>query len=919
MLVQTAEPGRRRATGEAWSARPRLALGVRVITFVAPIAASVAATSVVNRWLPQTTTTVGRILLIVVLGLIATAVLYVADRAARKLLPLAALLKLSLVFPDHAPSRYRTALRTGTVHQLERRVAEIKANGFADDETEAAEQLLELVAALSVHDRITRGHAERVRAYARLIGEELGLPEHDLERLHWSALLHDVGKLFVPGEILNKPGRLTHEEFEVIKQHPGWGAELCEPLRVWLGDWVDAVGQHHEWWDGHGYPNGLVGEDIALAARIVSVADVFDVITSVRSYKRAEGVVEAREELARCAGTQFEPRVVRAFLAVSLGRLRLLMGPLSSLAHLPGVGRIPLGAISAAASGLVTAGALLVGGVLDRPEPVSAPAPVEEPPPTPRPAADPPTDVTLPEVAPAAEPDPAPAVVTLPPPPPDPPPAAPAAEPGPEPEPAPAVPPAVVPPVPLAPVAVDDTATTLEDTGVVVDVLANDTDPDGDTLTITSTSSPDGTATTDGTTVTYSPAPDTNGTHTVTYTIHDGALTATATITITVTPVNDAPTFTAAADVTVDEDAAPTSATWATGVAAGPADEAGQSLIFTATTADPSLFDVLPAVAPDGTLTFTLAANAWGTTTVDVVLADDGGTSDGGVDTSATVTLTITVAAQPDAPVAGDDAYAIPELTPLVVPAPGVLANDGDEDGDSLSTTLALPPASGGVVVLLPDGSFVYTPLLGFTGEDTFTYTVSDGSLTDTGTVTILVSSTSTATTFYLANTGASVEDWALSPSAPSAASADPDADGNPGLTIKHGDMKLTQTDVEDYQHWRYTTPTDLALTGPVTLSLWSTAEDFDGQDDLDYSIWLQDCAADGTGCATVASTGKVHVDEWNGGVSGWVRRDITIGSVTHTVTAGRMLQLRVMFGHHDLWFATDPSMPSTLTIIQPA
>ena len=146
------------------------------------------------------------------------------------------------------------------------------------------------------------------RAYSRMIGEELNLVPDDLDRLQWAGLLHDVGKLFVPGEILNKPGALTDEEFEIIKQHPGWGAQLCEPLRGWLGDWVDAVGQHHERWDGRGYPSGIAGEEISLAARIVAVADVYDVITSVRSYKPAEGAVDGRAELARCAGTQFDPK-----------------------------------------------------------------------------------------------------------------------------------------------------------------------------------------------------------------------------------------------------------------------------------------------------------------------------------------------------------------------------------------------------------------------------------------------------------------------------------------------------------------------------------------------------------------------------------------------------------------------------------
>ena len=118
-----------------------------------------------------------------------------------------------------------------------------------------------------------------------MIGEELRLGEADLERLHWAGLLHDVGKLFVPSEILNKPGQLTKDEFDVVKQHPGRGAELCEPIRPWLGEWVDAVGQHHERWDGMGYPSGLAAHEISQAGRIVAVADAFDVMTSARSYK----------------------------------------------------------------------------------------------------------------------------------------------------------------------------------------------------------------------------------------------------------------------------------------------------------------------------------------------------------------------------------------------------------------------------------------------------------------------------------------------------------------------------------------------------------------------------------------------------------------------------------------------------------
>src|SRR5262249_31009840 len=158
-----------------------------------------------------------------------------------------------------------------------------------------------------------------------LIGEELGLNRREVDLLNWSALLHDIGKLEIPSEILTKPGQPTEDEWTVLRQHPQLGEDLVAPLRRWLESWADAVRHHHEHWDGGGYPRGLAGQEIPLAGRIVAVADVYDVITSVRSYKKAGGAVEGREEVSRCAGTQFDPRVVRAFLNVSLGRMRMIM------------------------------------------------------------------------------------------------------------------------------------------------------------------------------------------------------------------------------------------------------------------------------------------------------------------------------------------------------------------------------------------------------------------------------------------------------------------------------------------------------------------------------------------------------------------------------------------------------------------
>ena len=150
---------------------------------------------------------------------------------------------------------------------------------------------------------------------------------------------------------------------------------LLEPLRPWLGEWADAASQHHERWDGKGYPFGLAGEQISLSGRIVAVADAFDVMTSVRSYKKAMTPEAARAELLRCAGTQFDANVVRAFLNISVGKLRLVMGPLSWLAQAPALGNVPIGAGAVtAASSLVSVGIAVAAGLTggDDAEPDSA-------------------------------------------------------------------------------------------------------------------------------------------------------------------------------------------------------------------------------------------------------------------------------------------------------------------------------------------------------------------------------------------------------------------------------------------------------------------------------------------------------------------------------------------------------------------
>ena len=199
-----------------------------------------------------------------------------------------------------------------------------------------------------------------MRAYSEIIGEELGLPAADLEKLRWAALVHDVGKMAVSPEILNKPGRPTDEEWQELRNHPTAGARLLAPLEPWLGEWIGAATEHHERVDGKGYPRGLRSWEISLAGKIVAVADAYDCMTSTRSYKKALPPEQARFELSRNSGSQFDPEVVRAFLNVSVGRLHLAGGPLAWLTSLPGVRDVATGLSGAAAS---ASGAVAATGI----------------------------------------------------------------------------------------------------------------------------------------------------------------------------------------------------------------------------------------------------------------------------------------------------------------------------------------------------------------------------------------------------------------------------------------------------------------------------------------------------------------------------------------------------------------------------
>lgn len=169
------------------------------------------------------------------------------------------------------------------------------------------------VTALEEKDRYTAGHSERVAEYSRIIARELGMGALEVQRVYQGARLHDIGKIIIRSEELNKPGPLTDEEYERFKQHPAFGEKLMAPIPTFK-EILPAIGGHHERFDGAGYPRGTLGFDIPLMARIVAVADTYDAMTSHRAYRAALPHAVAVKELRDHAGTQFDPDCVRAFL-----------------------------------------------------------------------------------------------------------------------------------------------------------------------------------------------------------------------------------------------------------------------------------------------------------------------------------------------------------------------------------------------------------------------------------------------------------------------------------------------------------------------------------------------------------------------------------------------------------------------------
>jgi diguanylate cyclase (GGDEF)-like protein len=194
---------------------------------------------------------------------------------------------------------------------------ETEVAGAPQDSTTVPQSILDTVTSLAyaidAKDQYTQGHSQKVSAYAALLAEALGMSEPEVEEIRLAAVLHDVGKVGIPEGILNKSGPLNPEEWDVMKTHVVFGGRILEPLAP-LARIREMVLHHHEFFDGSGYPNGLTGETIPLGARVITIADSYDTITSDRSYKKGRTAEQALSELERCANSQFDGRLVAAFV-----------------------------------------------------------------------------------------------------------------------------------------------------------------------------------------------------------------------------------------------------------------------------------------------------------------------------------------------------------------------------------------------------------------------------------------------------------------------------------------------------------------------------------------------------------------------------------------------------------------------------
>lgn len=181
--------------------------------------------------------------------------------------------------------------------------------------TLSVEVMEALAHTIDAKDEYTKGHSVRVAKYSRMLAEKLGLNEEDCESVYYMALLHDIGKIGVPNEIINSKSKMTDEEYAIMKTHPGIGSDILEEIKS-RPDLMIGARWHHERYDGKGYPDGKTGEDIPYFARIISVADSYDAMTSNRSYRKFLPQDVVRGEIEKNCGTQFDPNVAKCMLSI---------------------------------------------------------------------------------------------------------------------------------------------------------------------------------------------------------------------------------------------------------------------------------------------------------------------------------------------------------------------------------------------------------------------------------------------------------------------------------------------------------------------------------------------------------------------------------------------------------------------------
>jgi hypothetical protein len=893
-------------SGRRWRDRRLTALLLRAAVFLVPILVGVAAGTLLASALPAPSgwaVVLGWWIAVIAVSLGA---LFVVDRLARRLLPLAALLRLSLVFPDQAPSRFGIMLRANSTKSLQRRVAEARAEGIDDDPTRAAEVVLSLAAELNRHDRLTRGHAERTRAYTDLLAEELGLSTEEMDRLRWAALLHDVGKLEIASDVLNAERGLDDDEWAALREHPRLGFELTKPIHEFLGEWAETIAHHHERWDGAGYPAGLAREDIAYGARIVAVADAYDAMTAFRSYRPLLSPAEARLELADGAGEHFDPTVVRAFLSVSIGKLRRIAGPLALLGQLPFTGGLRrLGdAAGAAVSGLAVLLAVAAAGVglMRAPSPSLADLFAAF-------GAD---SVTLPVVRAGGDGQFDPRQVD-------------------------ATTARLVSDPRYGTVAIDGDGRV---TYVPGDAFAGGDaftvevcDRDGDCVFVPLVARADGVvALGEGVVAAPPTSEDPVATSTRPAPIVTSAPPVTPGVTATATPATSPPTSasslppsstpTSTGSTTTGRPSSPPSSP----PAALAADDVSWTLEDESVTVDvlandrdpdgslrvdslrvvsaPARGDVVVAA---GKLMYFPDAHTYGSDAFGYEVCGTSGRC-------GTARVAVAVAPVNDAPEAvADEAVGQPGR-PLTI---AVAGNDRDVDGDVLTVVDHAAASALGGTVTCTSSVCTYTPPAVWTGPDTFQYTVADpAGKRSTATVTVTPEVVDVAWTLTAAGPGdqparavlplVSGATAAVNTSVPN---LDRDRDGRPGLLLQAIGTgigtQLAESDPTRYQMWRAGAGEALTLQGEASLDLAAAMADFQANEAGMLRVFVLDCPASsttGADCVRIAEA-DVARDPWSSRSGVWQKARFSFGLLDSVIAADRALALKVVVagsGSHD-------------------